>query len=254
MTLAIIPVPGVPMVTAGTSLVALVGDAIAAARVGLKDGDVVAICQKIVSKAEGAVVPLAEVVASPFAETLAYQGAEARDPRVLEVVLRESARIVRNDRGHLIAQTRHGFVCANAGVDQSNGIADDVVTVLPRRPDDSAEALRRELERRFACRIGIVITDTFGRPWREGLVDVAIGCAGLPPLVDHAGERDLGGRELRHTVMALADQVAAAAGLVMEKGAGIAVAVVRGTRWTPVGPDESGARHLVRVPELDLFR
>lgn len=254
MTIAIIPVPGVPMVTAGMPLAAILGDAIAAARVGLKSGDVVAVCQKIVSKAEGAIVALADVEPSAFAERLAAQGDGGRDARVLEVVLRESARIVRNDRGHLITETHHGYVCANAGVDQSNGVAEGVVTLLPRDPDGSAEALRGDLERRFGATIGVVVTDTFGRPWREGLIDVAIGCAGLAPLVDHAGERDLGGRELRHTVMAFADQLAAAAGLVMEKGAAVAAAVVRGARWTPAPAAASGARQLVRAPEFDLFR
>lgn len=254
MTIAIIPVPGVPMVTEGMPLAAVVGDAIAAARVGLKDGDVVAVCQKIVSKAEGAVVRLADVTPSAFADSLAAQGETPRDPRVIEVVLRESARIVRNDRGHLITETRHGFVCANAGVDQSNGVAPDVVTVLPRDPDASAETLRGALAARFGCTIAVVVTDTFGRPWRDGLVDVAIGCAGLAPLRDHGGEQDLGGRELQHTVMAAADQLAAAAGMVMEKGAGVAVAIVRGAAWSPAPPEESSARRLVRPAQLDLFR
>jgi coenzyme F420-0:L-glutamate ligase/coenzyme F420-1:gamma-L-glutamate ligase len=254
MTIAIIPVPGVPMVTEGMPLAEVVGDALAAARVGLKDGDVVAVCQKVVSKAEGALAVLAEVEPSAFADTLAAQGEMARDARVLEVVLRESARIVRNDRGHLITETHHGYVCANAGVDQSNGVAEGVLTLLPRDPDRSAEELRRDLADRFGSAIGVVVTDTFGRPWREGLVDVAIGCAGLPPLIDHGGTLDLGGRELRHTVMAFADQIATAAGLVMEKGAGIAVAIVRGARWTPAPPGAGGAKRLVRGAEFDLFR
>jgi len=254
MTLAIIPVPGLPMVAEGDALSRLIGDAIIAARVGLKDRDIVAVCQKIVSKAEGAVVSLSDVEPSRFADTLASQSDEPRDARVLEVVLRESARIVRNDRGHLITETRHGFVCANAGVDQSNGIAEDVLTILPRDPDGSAEALRCDLERRFECGLGVVVTDTFGRPWREGLLDLAIGCAGLPPLIDLAGTHDLGGRELRHTVMAFADQLAAAAGLVMEKGAGIAVAIIRGARWERVPSAASGARRLLRPREFDLFR
>lgn len=254
MTVAIIPLPDIPLVEPGMSLATLVGDAIVAARVGLKDGDVVAVCQKIVSKAEGALAPLADVQPSAFATTLAAQGDEPRDPRVLEVVLRESARIVRNDRGHLIVQTRHGFVCANAGVDQSNGVTDEVLTLLPRDPDASAETLRAALADRFGSAVGVVITDTFGRPWREGLLDVAIGCAGVSPLVDHGGQHDLRGRELRHTVMALADQIAAAAGMVMEKGAGVAAAVVRGLRWVPPPAGDGGAQRLVRTPEFDLFR
>jgi len=254
MTIAVIPIGGVPSVVPGTPLELVVGDAIEGARVGLKEHDVVAVCQKVVSKAEGAIQDLADVRPSQFATTLSQQGAEPRDPRVLEVVLRQSARIVRNDRGHLITQTRHGFICANAGVDQSNGIAPEVLTLLPERPDASAARMRDALQGRFGVTVGVVVTDTFGRPWREGLVDVAIGCAGLPPLIDHAGERDLQGRELHHTIMAFADQIAAAAGLVMTKGDGIAVAVVRGARWAPVPDDGGGAGRLVRRPELDLFR
>jgi coenzyme F420-0:L-glutamate ligase/coenzyme F420-1:gamma-L-glutamate ligase len=251
MTIAIIPVPGVPMIRPGADLAALLGDAIAAARVGLKDGDVVAVCQKVVSKAEGAVVPLATVEPSAFARALAAQGGGDRDPRVIEVVLRQTRRIVRNDRGHLIVETAAGWVCANAGVDQSNGIDDTTVTVLPEDADASADRLCRSLATRFGVRLAVVITDTFGRPWREGLVDVAIGCAGLEPLFDLRGRTDLHGRPLQHTVMAVADQLAAAAGLAMEKDAAIAAVVVRGA---PYRPGDGGAvRHLVRPPELDLF-
>ena len=252
MTIAVIPVPGLPLINPGDDLARLLGDAIEAARVGLKAGDVVAVCQKVVSKAEGAVVALADVEASPFARHLASRTEGGKDPRALEVILRETRRIVRMERGHLICETHHGWVCANAGVDESNGVAPDVVTLLPRDPDASATRLREQVVARFGVEVGIVVTDTFGRPWREGLVEVALGCAGMDPLLDLRGRADLSGRELHHTVVALADEVAAAAGLVMEKDSGVAAAIVRGVRYTP-GADGAVAR-LVRKPEFDLFR
>ncbi len=252
MTVAVIPVPGLPMIQPGADLPALIGDAIEAARVGLKPHDVVVVCQKVVSKAEGAVVRLDDVVPSALAETMAAQTQGGKDPRAVEVVLREARRIVRMDRGHLIVETRHGWVCANAGVDESNGLADGVLTLLPQDPDASAARIRGQLVTRFAIDVAVVITDTFGRPWREGLVEVALGCAGMDPLLDLRGRADLHGRVLHHTVVALADEIAAASGLVMEKDSGVAVAIVRGVTYTP-GPGGAAAA-LVRKPELDLFR
>ena len=252
MTVAVIPIPGLPRIQPGDDLGALLADAIVAARVGVKARDVVAVCQKVVSKAEGAVVRLGDVTPSPFATHLASRTEGGKDPRVVEVVLRESARIVRMDRGHVICETRHGWVCANAGVDESNGIAPDVLTLLPRDPDASAARLRDTLLGRFGVELAVVVTDTFGRPWREGLVEVALGCAGMEPLLDLRGRSDLGGRRLHHTVVALADEVAAAAGLVMEKDSAVAAAIVRGVAYTPgMG---GAAAQLVRRPELDLFR
>jgi coenzyme F420-0:L-glutamate ligase/coenzyme F420-1:gamma-L-glutamate ligase len=251
-TIAVIPVPGLPMIQPGDDLAALVGDAIDAARVGLKAHDVVVVCQKIVSKAEGAVVRLDDVEPSAFAIHLASRTEGGKDPRAYEVVLREASRIVRMDRGHVIVETRHGWVCANAGVDESNGLGPGVLTLLPRDADASAAALRQRLVARFQVDLAVVVTDTFGRPWREGLVEVALGCAGMDPLLDLRGRGDLHGKELHHTVVALADEVAAAAGLVMEKDSGVAVAVVRGVRYAP-GPGGAAAR-LVRKPEFDLFR
>jgi coenzyme F420-0:L-glutamate ligase/coenzyme F420-1:gamma-L-glutamate ligase len=252
MTIAVIPVPGLPMIRPGDDLPALLADAIEAARVGLKSGDVVAICQKVVSKAEGAVVSLDDVTASPFAEHVASRIEGGKDPRAVEVVLREAKRIVRMDRGHVICETHHGWVCANAGVDESNGVGPGVLTLLPRDPDASAARLRDALRARFAVDVAVVVTDTFGRPWREGLVEVALGCAGMDPLLDMRGRGDLAGRELHHTVVALADEVAAASGLVMEKDSGVAAAIVRGVRYTP-GTAGASAR-LVRRAEFDLFR
>ena len=252
MTVAVIPVSGLPMVQPGDDLAALIAEAIDAAGVGPKAQDVVVVCQKVVSKAEGAVVDLRDVEPSAFAQQLAARTTLGKDARAYEVVLRETSRIVRNDRGHLIAETRHGWVCANAGVDESNGLGPGVLTLLPRDADASAEALRARFVERFGMELAVVITDTFGRPWREGLVEVAIGCAGMDPLLDLRGRGDLHGKELHHTVVALADEVAAAAGLVMEKDSGVAVALVRGVRYTP-GPGGAAAR-LVRTPEFDLFR
>ena len=253
MTIAVIPIPGLPMIRPGDDLPRLLGDAIDAARVGLKSGDVVAICQKVVSKAEGAVVRLDDVVASPFAEHLASRTGGGKDPRAMEVVLREAQRIVRMDRGHVICETRHGFVCANAGVDESNGVEPGMLTLLPKDPDASAERLRAGLAGRFGVEIAVVVTDTFGRPWREGLVEVALGCAGMDPLLDLRGRADLAGRELHHTVVGLADTVAAASGLVMEKDSRVAAAIVRGVRYAPP-TGERGSRRMIRRPDLDLFR
>jgi coenzyme F420-0:L-glutamate ligase/coenzyme F420-1:gamma-L-glutamate ligase len=251
MTVAVIPVPGLPMIRPGDDLAVLLGDAIEAARVGLKPADVVAVCQKVVSKAEGAVVRLDDVVASPFAQHLAAR-TEGKDPRAMEVVLRETSRIVRMDRGHVICETRHGWVCANAGVDESNGVAPGVLTLLPRDADASAAALCDRLRTRFGVEVAVVVTDTFGRPWREGLVEVALGCAGMDPLLDLRGRADLAGRTLHHTVVALADEIAAAAGLVMEKDSRVAAAIVRGARYTPARG--GAAARLVRRADLDLFR
>lgn len=250
MTVSVFPVPGLPRIQPGDDLAGLLGDAVETAGIRLRPRDIVAVCQKVVSKAEGAVVRLDEIVPSVFARTAASQTA-GKDPRAVEVVLREARRIVRMDRGHLIVETAHGWVCANAGVDESNGVADGVLTLLPRDPDASAGRVLERLRSRFGVELAVIVTDTFGRPWREGLVDVALGCAGMEPLLDLRGQRDLNGRELHHTVMALADAVAAAAGLVMGKGVGVPAAVVRGVGYRP---GTGGAASLVRRPELDLFR
>jgi coenzyme F420-0:L-glutamate ligase/coenzyme F420-1:gamma-L-glutamate ligase len=249
MTVQVLPVPGLPLVRPGDDLPALLADAVAA--VGAQPRDVVVVCQKVVSKAEGAVVRLDEVVPSALAESAAAQ-TQGKDARAVEVVLRQAKRIVRMDRGHLIVETRHGWVCANAGVDESNGVADGVLTLLPVDPDASAARLRAALVARLRVELAVVVTDTFGRPWREGLVEVALGCAGMDPMLDLRGRADLHGRTLHHTVVALADEVAAAAGLVMEKDSGVAAAIVRGVAWTP--GDGGAAAALVRRPELDLFR
>lgn len=215
----------------------------------LEAGDVLAVCQKVVSKAEGAVVALADVTPSPFAERLARS--TGKDPRVVEVILGESRRIVRMERGHLICETGPGWVCANAGVDASNALAPDTLVLLPRDADASAERIRARIAASVGVQVGVIVTDTFGRPWREGLTEVALGVAGIEPFLDFTGQRDLNGRELLHTVMAIADDIACAAGLVMLKDQGIAAAVVRGA---PVVPGPGGGHRVVRPAEFDLFR
>ena len=204
--------------------------------------------QKIVSKAEGALVRLDDVSPSPLAHE--WGTAHGLDPRVVEVVLSEARRVVRMDRGILITETRHGFVCANAGVDASN-VAQGFVTVLPRDPDGSAEGLRVGLSEALGCPVATIVSDTFGRPWREGFVNVALGVAGLQPLIDYRGCVDPYGRRLHATTIALADEIAGAAEIVMRKTAGMPVAIVRGAaEWAG---DGSG-RMLVREASRDMFR
>jgi coenzyme F420-0:L-glutamate ligase/coenzyme F420-1:gamma-L-glutamate ligase len=206
------------------------------------------IAQKVVSKAEGDMVSLAEVVPSALAQQWAAE--HQKDPKVIEVILRQTRRVVRMDRGILIAETHHGFVCANGGVDVSN-VSPGFATVLPRDPDGSAERLRHTLSVAFGCPVATIVSDTFGRAWREGVVNVALGVAGLRPLLDYRGCSDMHGHLLQATIVAVADELAGAAELVTGKTAGTPVAVVRGAaEWAG---DGSG-RMLLRDPDRDLFR
>jgi coenzyme F420-0:L-glutamate ligase/coenzyme F420-1:gamma-L-glutamate ligase len=248
-TIAIIPIPGIPQIQPGDDLPSVLLTAIDQAKVGLKSGDVLIICQKIVSKAEGAIVDLKTITPSPFAQQIALQW--EKDPRVVEVVLRESSRIIRMKNGVVITETKHGWVCANSGVDESNSLDDDIVIVLPQDPDASARNIRIAIQERRGITIGIIITDTFGRPWRDGLVEFALGVSGFEPLLDLRGSYDLRGRELHHTVVAVADELAAAAGLVMEKGAGVPAVIIRGYRFIAA---EGDSKKLIRPPDADLFR
>jgi coenzyme F420-0:L-glutamate ligase/coenzyme F420-1:gamma-L-glutamate ligase len=240
------PLEGVPLVVPGDDLAALLRAAATQSGITLAHG-VLVVCQKVISKAEGALVRLSEMEPSEKARQLAT--AWDKDPRQIEVVLRESARIVREGHGVLVCETRHGFVCANAGVDLSNAPEDEVAVLLPRDPDASAQQLREAL-RCGAQPLGIVVSDTFGRPWREGLVDQAIGCAGFAPVADHRGRPDLRGRQLAVTMPAVADQLAAAAGLLMAKDAGVPAVWVEGV--TVEG--DGSVRDTLRDPALDLFR
>jgi coenzyme F420-0:L-glutamate ligase/coenzyme F420-1:gamma-L-glutamate ligase len=237
----VLPVEGLPEIETGAELGRLIADA-----VELEDGDVVVVAQKAVSKAEGRVVRLADVEPSERARALALDG----DPRRIEVILRESARIVRLRPPLVIAQTAHGFVCASAGVDASNAPEPDTLVLLPLDPDASADALRGQLRELTGREVAVIVSDSFGRAWRQGTTDVAIGCSGLRPLVDLGGQRDHTGYELHATVIAVADQIAGAAQLVMGKLDGIPVAIVRGLDVDGKG----SARALVMPPERDLFR
>lgn len=240
------PVEGLPEIRAGDDLAALI---VSALPEPLRDRDVVVVAQKIVSKSEDRVVALSSVTPSERAERMAAES--GKDPRALEIVLRESRSIVRWERGVLIAETRHGFVCANAGVDRSNAGAPDSVVLLPVDPDASAAKLRAGLGEMTGRDLAVVITDTFGRAWREGHVNVAIGMAGMPALLRYMGQYDPEGYELRVTEIAVADEIAAAAELVMGKLDRHPVAILRGLE-----PPASGetARTYVRPKERDLFR
>jgi coenzyme F420-0:L-glutamate ligase/coenzyme F420-1:gamma-L-glutamate ligase len=212
-------------------------------------GDVVVVAQKVVSKAEGRVRNLAEVTASEEAIRLAPHLVAAPDPRFVQVVLDESVRVLRTERV-LITQTRHGYVCANSGVDHSNIPGSDVVTLLPVDPDASAERLRTRLREVTGADVGVIVSDTFGRPWRLGIVNVALGVAGMPAVIDFRGRIDDSGKELHATVVAVADEVAAAAGLVMGKTWRTPVVVVRGLELQGNGR----GRDLIRPAAEDLFR
>jgi coenzyme F420-0:L-glutamate ligase / coenzyme F420-1:gamma-L-glutamate ligase len=234
-------VEGLPEIEPGVDLGRLIADA-----VELEDGDVIVVAQKIVSKAEGRIVRLADVEPSERARAIALDG----DPRRIEVILRESARIVRLRPPLVIAQTPQGFVCASAGVDASNAPEPDTLVLLPVDPDASAASLRASLRDLTGRSVAVIVSDSFGRAWRQGTTDVAIGCSGLTPLVDLAGERDRVGYELHATVIAVADEIAGAAQLVMGKLDRIPAAVVRGLDVA----GEGSARELVMPPERDLFR
>ena len=230
-------------------LIRLLQDALATDRENLRDGDVLVVAQKVVSKSEGRLVRLADVV--PSAQALAMAEESGKDARQLEVVLRETKQIIRWERGVLISETHHGFVCANAGVDRSNAGAPDTVVLLPVDPDASAARIRAEIAERAKVTVAVVITDTFGRAWREGHTNIAIGIAGLPALKRYVGQRDPEGYELRVTEIAVADEIAAAAELVMGKLDRCPVAIVRGLTFED--SDET-AQEYVRPAARDMFR
>jgi coenzyme F420-0:L-glutamate ligase / coenzyme F420-1:gamma-L-glutamate ligase len=245
----VIGIEGIGEIHPGDDIAAIVVDAAARQRTPLATGDVVVLSQKIVSKSEGRLLRLPEITPSPMATTFA--AGLGRDPRLIEVILRESRRVVRMDRGVLVTETHHGWVCANAGVDQSNVDA-DVVALLPVDPDASARAFRDAVRTRTRAEIHVIVADTFGRPWREGLVNIAIGVAGFAPLKSHLGERDPAGRPLQATILALADELASAAEPVMGKLDRVPAAIVRGLVLP--SDDGSGSKSLLRDPARDLFR
>ena len=245
MGLALDPLPGLPEIRPGDDLAAL----LAAARLDppLGRGDVLVIAHKVVSKAEGRVRALAGVEPGERARALAAE--HGKDPRHVQVVLEETAELLRADHGRLICRTRHGFTCANAGVDQSNAGAPETVVLLPADPDRAARGLRARLSAG-----AVVITDSWGRPWRQGQIEVAIGCAGLPPLIDWRGRADRDGRAIAASMTAIADELAAAADLVRAKDSGEPAVRVRGLEHLVTEADGPGAATLVRPPEEDLFR
>ena len=237
-------VEGLPEVRPGDDL----GDLISS-KAKLNAADVLVVAQKVVSKSEGKLRSLATVEAGDEAKRIAAQLINLPDPRLVQVVLDESVRVLRSQRV-LITETRHGFVCANSGVDQSNVGEPDVVTLLPDDPDASALRIRKRIHDRAGVDVGVIVSDTFGRPWRLGIVNVALGVAGLPALIDLRGTPDDAGRELHATVLALADDLASAAGLVMRKTARAPVVVIRGLELEGDGR----GRDLIRPAAEDVFR
>ncbi|CAN5475518.1 coenzyme F420-0:L-glutamate ligase [soil metagenome] len=249
MSVVAVALEGLPEVAPGDDLAGL---SAAAAHDQLCDGGVLVVAHKVVSKAEGRVLDLSKVSPSPIARGLAAD--LGKDPRQVQVVLDESAQLLRARRGVLICVTHHGFVCANAGVDASNAPGPDTVVLLPADPDDSARALRERLREMTGAAPAVVITDSFGRAWRHGQIDVAIGCAGLHPLDDWRGRADAAGRTLRATWIALADEVAAAADLVRGKDSREPAVLVRGLERHVTLDDGPGAAVLRRPAAEDLFR
>ncbi len=245
-------VPGIPDIQPGDDLVAIIADALASP--GLQDGDILTSAHKIFSKAEGQVVALGDIV--PSTEALDYAEALNKDPRKVEVILRESARVVKTFRhphqneGVMICQHRLGFISANAAVDESNTGADETVILLPKDPDASARRLRDGLQARFGVRLGVVITDTFGRPWRLGQVNVAIGLAGVPATLHQGGKPDAYGRELAVTEPAFADELATASGLVVGKAAQTPVVRFRGLSWET---SNDNAADILRPSKENVF-
>jgi coenzyme F420-0:L-glutamate ligase/coenzyme F420-1:gamma-L-glutamate ligase len=248
------PLPGIPEVRAGAEPAALIAAALARpAAPAIGPGAVLVVAHKLISKAEGRVRRLAEVTPSPRAAELAAR-LGGKDPRQVQVVLDETRAVRRAERGILISETRHGFVCANAGVDASNVAEEDTVILLPLDPDASARRLRAGLARRTGTAPGVLITDSFGRAWRHGQCDVAIGCAGLQPLEDWRGRTDRRGRELRATLIAVADELAAAADLARTKDGGQPAVLVSGMERVICAEDGPGIAPLLRGADTDLFR
>jgi coenzyme F420-0:L-glutamate ligase/coenzyme F420-1:gamma-L-glutamate ligase len=248
-SIQIIPLEGLPEIEPGVNLAGLIHRTVVKQGTPLANRDILMVSQKIVSKAEGRLVPLDTVVPSHFARHIAEE--QKRDPRLVELILRESRRIVRIDKGLLIVETHHGFVCANAGVDLSNVTGGDVASLLPEDPDASAKKLREGLRALAGVDLAVIITDTFGRPWREGLMNVAIGVAGLRPLRSFLGMRDPQGYPLQATVQAVADELAAAADLLFGKLERVPVGIIRDFAYEA---GEGSIQELIRPPDRDLFR
>ncbi|MXZ90825.1 MAG: coenzyme F420-0:L-glutamate ligase [Chloroflexi bacterium] len=243
-------IEGLPEVRAGDDLAGQIIDAAAAQGTPIEDGDVVVVTQKIVSKAEGRVMTIDEVEASPLAEAITE--GHRRDPRHTEMILRESRRVVRMDRGVIISETYHGYICANAGIDASNIPGDNAICLLPVDPDASARGIRDAIRERLGVDAAVLVSDTFGRPWRNGAINVSIGVAGFNPVVSYVGEFDPHGNELHTTTIAVADELAATAELVTGKLLGVPVALIKGYPYERM--EDADSRAIVRDPDKDLFR
>jgi coenzyme F420-0:L-glutamate ligase/coenzyme F420-1:gamma-L-glutamate ligase len=239
-----------PEIQPGDDLAARIMDAAQGQDIPVESGDVIVVTQKIVSKAEGRVVRLSDIQPSPLALTISE--GHRRDPRHTELILRESKRIVRMDRGVIISETHHGFNCANAGIDASNIPGADTLCLLPVDPDASARRIRQAIKERLGVEVAVLISDTFGRPWRSAAVNVAIGVAGFNPLVSYVGQPDAQGKTLHTTVIAVADELAAAAELVTGKVLGVPVTIIKGYPYQPM--EDASNQALIRSPEKDLFR
>lgn len=250
--LEVIPVRGMPEITPGDDLGALIVDAVATAGDELRPGDIVAVAQKVVSKAEGRVRELADIAPGVRARVLAER--VGKDPRLVELILRESRAVIRAERGVLIVETRSGWICANAGIDASNVPGEDRVTLLPTDPDLSARRARAAIRAVAGLAPAVLIADSFGRPWRLGQSDVAIGCAGLAPLDDWRGRTDREHRPLAATMVAIADEVAAVADLARGKDSGVPACLIRGLERFVSAEDGPGARAIQRPENDDLFR
>jgi coenzyme F420-0:L-glutamate ligase/coenzyme F420-1:gamma-L-glutamate ligase len=247
--LRVIPIAIAEEIRPGDSLAQILVKSLRRRRIHLQAGDILLVKHKIVSKAEGRLIDLATI--TPSAESVAWATQYNLNPRVIELALRESRAVIRRKNGVLITETRHGFLCANSGIDVSNVDGGRHALLLPEAPDHSAAKLRRELKKRTGLALPVIITDSFGRPWREGLTDFAIGLAGMKPLRDERGRRDPHGYKLRASVEAVADELACAAGLVCGKLNRTPACLIRGFRYTP-GP--GGVRALLRPAAKDLFR
>ena len=243
-------IEGLPEVQAGDDLAGQIIDAAAAQGTPIEDGDVVVVTQKIVSKAEGRVMTIDDVEASPLA--VAITEGHRRDPRHTEMILRESRRIVRMDRGVIISETYHGYICANAGIDASNIPGDNAICLLPVDPDASARGIRDAIRQRLGVDAAVLVSDTFGRPWRNGAINVSIGVAGFNPVVSYVGEFDPHGNELHTTTIAVADELAATAELVTGKLLGVPVALIKGYPYERM--EDADSHDIVRDPDKDLFR
>ncbi|MQG80194.1 MAG: coenzyme F420-0:L-glutamate ligase [SAR202 cluster bacterium] len=246
----IIGISGMPETQMGDDVSRQILDACVASGIGIMDGDIFVVTQKIISKAEGRVVAICDVEPSELAVSISE--GHRRDPRHTELILRESRRIVRMDRGNIISETHHGFNCANAGIDASNIPGEGTVALLPVDPDKSAYGIRRSIMESIDVNVAVIISDTFGRPWRTGAVNVAIGVSGMDPMESYVGEEDDNGNLMYTTVICVADELAAASELVMGKTSRIPVALIRGYDY--ISSDSASSKSLIRDPDKDMFR